>query len=223
VLTRQLIDLGILREGEQVEDDRNFEHLFRNIWADNADVVSKAYSGTGALKTDFTRTGERTKRGMFNDASNSATRYIKNNFFDGPRQDAFDVFLGAYKPGTSQLGKGSIFADSRPIAIQSVPYVLVACLILVFAGSFTRRDENAAVWPLRLVMIISFIAAAICLHFIRSHGMLYVSFKTINPCYKLLTIDTGELAKVEHTNSHERGRSEARLGYMEEGNKKRIE
>lgn len=25
------------------------------VWADNADVVSCAYSGTGALKTDFTR------------------------------------------------------------------------------------------------------------------------------------------------------------------------
>lgn len=25
------------------------------VWADNADVVSKAYSGTGALKTDYTR------------------------------------------------------------------------------------------------------------------------------------------------------------------------
>lgn len=29
-----------------------FLHL---VWADNADIVSCAYSGTGALKTDFTR------------------------------------------------------------------------------------------------------------------------------------------------------------------------
>lgn len=175
ILTRQLIDLGILREGEQVEDDQKFEHLFRNMWADNADVVSKAYSGTGALKTDFTRTGERTKRGMFNDASNSATRYVRNNFFDGPRQDAFDVFLGTYEPGANQLGKGSIFSDSRPIAIQSVPYTLAACLILVLAGAFTRRDDNAVVWPFRLVMIFAFIAAVVCFQFIISHGMLYVS------------------------------------------------
>lgn len=26
-----------------------------SVWADNADTVSKAYSGTGALKTDYTR------------------------------------------------------------------------------------------------------------------------------------------------------------------------
>jgi hypothetical protein len=176
VLSRMLIDLGILREGESVEDDPAFEHLFRNVWADNADVVSKAYSGTGALKTDFTRTGERTKKGALNDLTNSTTRYIKNNFLDGPRQDAFDVFLGVYRPASNQFGKGSIFADSRPIAIQSVPYVLIACLILTFAGSFTRRDATAAVWPLRLVMIIAFIAATVCFHFMWTNGMLYVCF-----------------------------------------------
>lgn len=45
-----------------------------------------AYSGTGALKTDFTRTGKRTRKGMFEDGWNSAMRYLKNNFFDGARQ-----------------------------------------------------------------------------------------------------------------------------------------
>lgn len=31
------------------------EFFFRNLWADNADAISKQYSGTGAMKTDFTR------------------------------------------------------------------------------------------------------------------------------------------------------------------------
>ena len=26
-----------------------------SVWADNADIISKQYAGTGALKTDFTR------------------------------------------------------------------------------------------------------------------------------------------------------------------------
>jgi hypothetical protein len=176
VLTRMLIDVGILREGESPEDDQAFNHLFRNMWADNADVVSKSYSGTGALKTDYTRTGARTKKGMLNDFTNGATRYIKNNFLDGPRQDAFDVFLGAYRPASSQMGKTSIFGDSRPVVIQSVPYILLACMILIMVGSFTRRDNNAAVWPLRLVMVVSFAAALYCLHFMWSNGVLFVSF-----------------------------------------------
>lgn len=56
------------------------------VWADNADVISLQYSGTGALKTDFTRTGKRTKAGLMQDGINSATRYYLNNFADGSRQ-----------------------------------------------------------------------------------------------------------------------------------------
>jgi phosphatidylinositol 4-phosphatase len=56
------------------------------VWADNADGVSKAYSGTGALKTDFTRTGVRSTSGLLQDGQNSIERYIKNNFFDITRQ-----------------------------------------------------------------------------------------------------------------------------------------
>jgi len=56
------------------------------VWADNANVVSKAYSGTGALKTDFTRTGKRSTSGLLLDGQNSVERYILNNFFDVTRQ-----------------------------------------------------------------------------------------------------------------------------------------
>ena len=56
------------------------------VWADNADMISLQYSGTGALKTDFTRTGKRTKAGIMQDGSNSMTRYVLNNFADGFRQ-----------------------------------------------------------------------------------------------------------------------------------------
>lgn len=57
-----------------------------SVWADHADTISIPYSGTGALKTDFTRLGTRTRLGMLNDGKNSVMRYIKNNFFDGAKQ-----------------------------------------------------------------------------------------------------------------------------------------
>lgn len=120
-LTRQLVDVGILKPGESADDDAAFKILFRNIWADNADVVSRSYSGTGALKTDFTRTGERTGAGMVQDLNNSITRYVKNNFGDGPRQDAFDLFLGAFLPDSSNTGTSLVFVDRRPALIQSIP------------------------------------------------------------------------------------------------------
>ena len=35
--------------------------------------------------------------GMLNDLQNSLVRYYKNNFSDGFRQDAIDLFLGNYR------------------------------------------------------------------------------------------------------------------------------
>merc|ERR1711916_344442 len=50
--------------------------------------------GAGALKVGFTRTGKRTTWGVLNDGKNSVERFILNNFHDGFRQDAYDLFLG---------------------------------------------------------------------------------------------------------------------------------
>lgn len=174
-VTRQLMDAGVLRPGETANDDQEFEDLFRNIWADNADVVSKSYSGTGALKTDFTRTGKRTRAGMLQDLNNSITRYVRNNFMDGPRQDGFDVFLGTYIPSDSTFANIQLFLDQRPLVIQSVPYVLAASVFMILVALFTRRLPDAAVWPLRLFMIFWLLVAIYCFRFVHGHGMLYVS------------------------------------------------
>ncbi|KAF2192131.1 hypothetical protein K469DRAFT_653393 [Zopfia rhizophila CBS 207.26] len=230
ILSRMLIDLGLLREGEHAEDDQAFEHLFRNMWADNADVVSKSYSGTGALKTDFTRTGTRTKAGALQDFNNSCTRYFLNNFGDGPRQDAFDLFLGTYLPSDSGIGISLLFADRRPLFIQSVPYILAASIFFIFVGSFTRRAEDATVWPLRLLMFICLGIAAAAFNFIWTNGTLYVNWPKLNRLPWAIESYQDALSSVQHNpvvgplvgTKHERGKSDARLGYLEEG-KKRIE
>lgn len=54
---------------------REGEKSHRALWADNADVISNLYAGTNALKGDFTRTGQRTKKGILYDGVNSVTRY----------------------------------------------------------------------------------------------------------------------------------------------------
>lgn len=65
---------------------RSTSNLLLSVWADHADSISCAYSGTGALKTDFTRTGKRGTKGLLQDGVNSIMRYMKNNYFDGTRQ-----------------------------------------------------------------------------------------------------------------------------------------
>ncbi|XP_072531970.1 phosphatidylinositol-3-phosphatase SAC1-A [Salminus brasiliensis] len=95
-LQNQLQRLGVLHVGQKIEEQADFEKIYKNAWADNANACAKQYAGTGALKTDFTRTGKRTQWGLVMDGWNSMIRYYKNNFSDGFRQDSIDLFLGNY-------------------------------------------------------------------------------------------------------------------------------
>jgi hypothetical protein len=175
-INRQLQDLHLLSSNETAQQDTAFEFLFRNVWADNADVVSKMYSGTGALKTDFTRTGKRTRAGALQDLRNSITRYVKNNFADGPRQDAFDLFSGNYQPGASSAAmSGGAFVDRRPIVVQAMPYIMAGCMFFVTVASLTPRMTDAAVWPLRVLILASLGVASYAGRFMLGHGALYVS------------------------------------------------
>jgi len=179
-LDRMFVDLGLMSKGSRFADeDPAFEFMFRNLWADNADVVSKSYSGTGAMKTDLTRLGKRTKGGALQDANVAVTRYCRNNFLDGPRQDAFDLFLGAYSPGTANIGSSLVFADRRPVLIQAVPYVAAFSLFFILVALSTPRLPGSSVWPLRIFLIFWTVVAAWSLFFIFSNGMLYVSHRPV--------------------------------------------
>ncbi|KAI8959826.1 putative SAC1 protein [Daldinia sp. FL1419] len=229
-LDRMFVDLGLLQRGESFSTaDTAFEFLFRNIWADNADTVSKSYAGTGAMKTDITRTGKRTKAGILQDGNIAVTRYYLNNFRDGPRQDAFDLFLGAYEPAAANIGSSYIFADRRPILIQSIPYILAFSLFFIFVGLFTRRLPGSTVWTIRIFILFWLLVAAWCFNFIINNGMLYVNWPKLNP-RPWATEGYQEAITKVHKDAllgpfvahHERGLSTARYLNAEEG-KKRIE
>lgn len=224
-LTRQLTDGGVLRRGESPFEDAQFEFLFRNVWADNADTVSKSYSGTGALKTDFTRTGTRTKKGALQDGVNSVTRYVLNNFRDGPRQDGFDLLCGAFLPDESASPGSLVFVDRRPLVIQAIPYVLAACLFFLMVANLTPRLPESGVWGLRLGMLFASAVAAWCAVFMAGHGTLYVNWpKLKTPSWALDGYNDG-LTRAERdpvVGSFVSGRSHVNIGGMEEG-KKRVE
>lgn len=186
MLDRIFVELGLMAPNSTFRDeDPAFEFLFRNIWADNADVVSSSYSGTGAMKTDVTRFGKRTKAGALQDARVGITRYFLNNFMDGPRQDSYDLFLGAYQPGATNIGTSLVFVDRRPLLIQSVPYLFAFSVFIVLVGFFTKRAPDASVLPLRLFIIFWFAVAAWCANFMLGHGMLYVSPQPAHPSHSL--------------------------------------
>lgn len=65
------------------------------VWSDHANQISLAYAGSGALKTEFTRTGKMSVMVQIEDGQKSVARYLKNNFFDGARQASHDLLTTA--------------------------------------------------------------------------------------------------------------------------------
>lgn len=94
------------------------------MWADNGDAISKQYSGTGALKADFTRTGKRTLYGLLSDGLNSLTRYYLCNFSDGDRQDGMDLFYGHYSVRLDD-------SYSSPFIYSVDKRIMVVCIIVI--------------------------------------------------------------------------------------------
>ncbi len=121
----------------------DFEKMFKNLWADNADAVSVLYSGTGALKTDFTRTGKRTKMGALQDGYNSGMRYYLNNFCDGKRQDALDLFLGKYTPDRTgsyyQSDGPAVGPQAKNAAVRMICIILIIILTILTAFQCTSK------------------------------------------------------------------------------------
>lgn len=98
-LERELSSRGLLEEGATfLAVSPDLERLFRAIWADHGDEISRQYAGTGAMKSAFTRTGKRDFAGLLDDGAKSLKRYLLNNFRDGEKQDALDLVTGTYRP-----------------------------------------------------------------------------------------------------------------------------
>ncbi|KAJ2723355.1 Phosphoinositide phosphatase sac1 [Coemansia sp. Benny D115] len=138
VLTRQLRDVGVFSSTDVIPNFPVLLSMLNNLWADNADAVSCAYSGTGALKTDFTRTGKRTKAGALQDGRNSVERYIRGNFFDGERQDATDLLLGKYKPRPG----AHPFSEDLPLESKALVGAAYMCLFMLAYAFFFPRGGH---------------------------------------------------------------------------------
>ncbi|CAO3594736.1 unnamed protein product [Absidia cylindrospora] len=100
---RNILNLQLMRFGISEYPDKgikyyeHFERIFNNVWANNGDYLSRMYTGTSALKGDFTRTGKRNITGIMNDASNSLARMYFNTVKDFHRQATIDYILGYHK------------------------------------------------------------------------------------------------------------------------------
>ncbi|XP_028327400.1 phosphatidylinositol-3-phosphatase SAC1-B [Gouania willdenowi] len=146
-LQSQLQRMGVLHQGQRVEEQTDLEKTYRNAWADNADACAKQYAGTGALKTDFTRTGKRTVWGLLMDGWNSMIRYFKNNFSDGFRQDSIDLFLGNYV--VDEANGNTPLHDPHDWKFLTLPIIMVVafsmCIICLLMAGDTWTETLAYV------------------------------------------------------------------------------
>uniref|UniRef100_A0A673I7E0 Phosphatidylinositide phosphatase SAC1-B-like n=1 Tax=Sinocyclocheilus rhinocerous TaxID=307959 RepID=A0A673I7E0_9TELE len=146
-LQSQLQRMGVLHVGQKIEEQADFEKIYKNAWADNANACAKQYAGTGALKTDFTRTGNRTHWGLVMDGWNSMIRYYKNNFSDGFRQDSIDLFLGNYTVDeTDGLMPLHVQKDWKFLLLSVIMVVAFSmCIICVLMAGDTWTETLAYV------------------------------------------------------------------------------
>ncbi|KAI8592593.1 SacI homology domain-containing protein [Geranomyces variabilis] len=168
-LTQQLRDLNVLPSTSRVEDAVDFESIFKHVWADNADEVSRQYSGTGALKTDFTRGGKRTRAGALQDFRNSAVRYFKNNFLDGARQDAFNLMLGVYEVDPRLASP--FLNQEKPVRYLALPLGVIGSIFLImmiFFGTPYSLSYRLTLTTLCMVVMV------FCLRLIAKNGGDYV-------------------------------------------------
>ncbi|KAG9031598.1 hypothetical protein FRB95_002527 [Tulasnella sp. JGI-2019a] len=203
-LTQQLRAAGILVEKDVVDNHAEFMQVFRNMWADHGNAVSQAYAGSPAMKVDFTRTGKRTREGMAKDFWSGVTRYFKNNFFDGERQDAFDLFTGAWIARGGPNTALALVTDSRPLIVRSMPYVLLFSGLMIGAALSLPRSSA---YPLLYFIMFWAIIAALSFTYIASHGVEYVSWPRLNPPVDALFYD----GPGHKTGMHGRGKSLNRL------------
>ncbi|CAB3386484.1 Hypothetical predicted protein [Cloeon dipterum] len=79
-LTKQLGFLNLMEKQQIVS---RFEEVFRQMWINNGNEVSKIYAGTGAIQGGS----------KLMDGARSAARTIQNNLLDNSKQEAIDILL----------------------------------------------------------------------------------------------------------------------------------
>ncbi|KAI0322321.1 SacI homology domain-containing protein [Amylostereum chailletii] len=177
-LNQQLKEAGVISGTDSVDNYEDLSRHLREVWSDHANYISMAYAGTGALKTDFTRTGKRTREGAFEDLQKSVVRYLKNNYFDGARQDAYDLITGTWMPRRNPSSALFLVTDSRPLVIRAVPYVLMFSLFMILAGLTLPRTSD---YSLFFYFCLWFSVFGSSLAFIFVYGIDYVAWPRLLP------------------------------------------
>jgi hypothetical protein len=98
------------------------EEIHKQIWANNGDVLSIAYTGTGALKSHLMRTGKVTWTGLIDDSIKSVKRTYQNYVLDNDKQEIIDWFLGNSNSSSEEAEEEQDWLVAQLKARQQVGY-----------------------------------------------------------------------------------------------------
>ncbi|KAI8601577.1 SacI homology domain-containing protein [Dissophora ornata] len=102
--------------------------MHSELWANNGDLLSKIYTGTGALKSEVTRSGKMSFASMLGDATKSLNRFVINNFQDKDRQEVIDILLGK-------------MAHQSPVAIHDPVHDSIASEMSARMGEYSQKVQ----------------------------------------------------------------------------------
>nr|CDS27216.2 phosphatidylinositide phosphatase SAC2 [Hymenolepis microstoma] len=137
ILESQLQKLG--RLPPEVELPVTLARAVQAVWADNGDALSRHYTGTAAMKGDYTRTGSRTVNGLMKDGVSSMSRYYQR-FGEIKRQAAMDFLLGhANSPELRFLRNCS----SPNITTQKLSNIEASSLLAAIRSTCLENDEDS--------------------------------------------------------------------------------
>lgn len=165
-LSQVLRHIQVLSERDGIDSHCEFIKLFKHIWVEHANIIALQYASSEALKNDITRTGKRTWTGRLRDLRAALTRYAKNNFNDGARQDAIDLVLGHYKV--------DVFSgpSNKGTWLYYLPLVLLVTLSFLLLITLLFSDFDDANFILVLMSIVS--TALFLMLMISRHSQVYV-------------------------------------------------
>ncbi|XP_074582504.1 phosphoinositide phosphatase SAC7-like isoform X2 [Curcuma longa] len=142
MLESQLKRIGLFGPDETITAHPFFDANYKILWANHGDAISIQYSGTPALKGDFVRYGKRTAQGIAKDGWNALARYYLNNFADGTKQDAMDLFQGHYIVSVSRDLNSSTKAGALETYMSFRLALAVVLCGLMFAFMSLRRAQT---------------------------------------------------------------------------------
>lgn len=114
LLSEQLESIGLTDK----QSSSKFYEALKGLWPLNGDHISRMYSGTGAMESGT----KGTIASKLHDGAVSVKRTIKNNFFDGSKQEAIDILLLG-NPFIGSIGEKARGLLGRSF-IHSTPEVL---------------------------------------------------------------------------------------------------